>query len=93
MENSVNYTAKSLKVFDNSGTEKVRNTKISLDASKQLRSVGHTFDSIISVGHYNTTGQKKLNLKFTYYMYNGQDIYAPDVDLKTSNLSLSYWSA
>lgn len=71
--NSQDIGAKTLKVYDNSGSNKVRRTKITIPKSSTLTQPSHSLDSVITVGHYSTPGQKTLNLKFTYYISNHQD--------------------
>lgn len=90
--NSTQYTAKTLKNFDNSGTTKVRQTKAELSKNNRLETTSHTFDVNFSIGHYSSPGQKKLNLKWTYYVWNAQNIYSPAVGQKTSNMYFSYTS-
>ncbi|MNP09027.1 hypothetical protein D3C76_1011170 [compost metagenome] len=91
--NSTQYTAKTLKNFDNSGTSKVRQTKVQLSKNNLLKTTSHTFDVNFSVGHYSTNAQKKLNLKWTYYVWNAQNIYSSAVGQKTSSMYFSYNSS
>lgn len=73
--NTTQYTSKTLKNFDNSGTNKVRQTKVQLSKNNIIKTPSHTFDVNFSIGHYSTKAQKKLNLKWTYYVWNAQNIY------------------
>ncbi|MCF7758357.1 hypothetical protein KQ941_28360 [Paenibacillus xylanexedens] len=90
--NSQNVGAKTLKTYDNSGTNKVRRTKVTVPKSQTLAQPDHSLDSIIKVGHYTTPGQKTLNLKFTYYIANSKDPYNSATGAQSHNLSFSYTS-
>lgn len=88
--NSQNIAAGTLKVYDNSGSSKVRRSKLTIPKSQRLELPSHSFDSVIKVGHYSTPKQKTLNLKFTYYISNIQDNYNAATGPQTHNLSFSY---
>ncbi|QAY67295.1 hypothetical protein [Paenibacillus protaetiae] len=84
--------ANTLKVFDNSGSEKTRRVKITVPKTKEFSLMTHSLDTVITVGHYDTPGQKSLKLKFSYFMWNGNDIYNSGIGAQTHNMSFSYYS-
>ncbi|MBP1906761.1 hypothetical protein J2Z32_003425 [Paenibacillus turicensis] len=90
--NSSIYYSKTYKNFDNSGKSKVRSARIIFPKNASLVNTGHTFDAEIKVGHYETTKTKRLNLKWTYYIWNNQSIYSPAVNEHTSNMYFQYKS-
>jgi len=91
--NSSEFTNTKYKIYDNSGTNKSRAISLSLNKDNHLTKTDHTFDASITVAHYDTPKQKRLNLRWTYYMYNNQNIYASVVGEKTSNQYFSYSSS
>ncbi|MFE4573039.1 hypothetical protein [Paenibacillus chitinolyticus] len=87
------YTAKTLKVFDNSGSNVTRAAGTKYSSGMYLKNTGQTFDVTFTVGHYDTNKQKELYVTWTYDVYNGQSPYAPANGTKTSNMSFSYYSS
>ncbi|WP_339221991.1 hypothetical protein MKY82_05590 [Paenibacillus sp. FSL W7-1279] len=80
----------SMKTYDNSGSTKVRKASAEFAKGKKLEKTGQSFDVIFAVGHYNTPAQKKLNVRWSYNLFNSQDLYA--FGPQTKSMYFSYAS-
>lgn len=87
---SQTFPSKSLKTFDNSGTNKARIAAVEYAKGMQLKDVGNTFDTIFAVGHYDTNKSKKLNIRWTYDVFNSQNYLA--FGTQTKNMYFTYTS-
>ncbi|WP_144026024.1 MULTISPECIES: hypothetical protein [Paenibacillus] len=88
--NAETFPSKSLKTFDNSGTNKARIADVEYATGMQLKDVGNTFDTIFAVGHYNTNTTKNLNIRWSYDVFNSQNYLA--FGAQTKSMYFSYTS-
>ncbi|SDX54610.1 hypothetical protein [Paenibacillus sp. CF384] len=83
--------ATSLRNFDNTSTSVCKNILSTLKQGNYFSNVGHTFDQVITVGHFTgAAATKLLSLKWTYNMSNGHDYTAGGNN--SHNMSFSYVS-
>ena len=82
------FTNHTLKVFDNSGTTKVRQAGIVWSKSgHRLIAVGHTFDQSFTINKFSNPGTKYFNSKFTYDISNALDYGYGGIKTKTVTMS------
>lgn len=79
----------SMKTFDNSGSNKAKKVGVTFASGKKLENTGNTFDAVFAVGHFNTPAQKLLTVRWSYDVFNAQDIYAFAPQAKTMTFSYS----
>ncbi|WIF94209.1 hypothetical protein [Caminicella sporogenes] len=89
-ESSSTKTIGSSMNFDNSGNKKVRQAGTEFKKGIQLRDIGHYFDVNYLVGHYDSPGNKKMHVRWTYDVSNTMDYTYGGT--KTKEITVNYCS-